>query len=58
MELTTKDGNLSLLYLRYLISQKPSHQLSWPHYIALLRQFYMIYLKGATLSHFFKLFPD
>jgi hypothetical protein len=28
---------MRLLYLRYPISQKPSHQLSWSHYIELLK---------------------
>ena len=28
---------MRLLYLRYPISQKPSHQLSWPHYVELLK---------------------
>ena len=32
MELTQTDG-----YLRYPISQKPSHQLSWSHYVELLK---------------------
>jgi hypothetical protein len=28
---------LRLLYLRYPISQKPTHQLSWSHYVELLK---------------------
>ena len=28
---------MRLLYLRYPISQKPSHQLSWSHYVELLK---------------------
>lgn len=28
---------MRLLYLRYPIGQKPSHQLSWSHYVELLK---------------------
>jgi hypothetical protein len=28
---------MRLLYLRYPISQKPSHQLSWSHFVELLK---------------------
>ncbi len=28
---------MRLLYMRYSISQKPSHQLSWSHYVELLK---------------------
>jgi signal transduction histidine kinase len=28
---------MSLLYLQYPISQKPSHQLSWSHFVELLK---------------------
>ncbi len=52
---------MRLLYLRYPISQKPSHQLSWSHFVELLkiedgleRRFYenslLFYIKSNSIT--------